>query len=127
MLITRLKKKFFLLRSSTSNFIHVPQPEQAFFIAPSPPGGGIAISLAPFSIFNGMLTTGLEPITQKEQILNLPCLPFHQASLLTIGLEPITQKEQILSLSCLPFHQASKNELCVYKSIMRTHSRLLFA
>lgn len=28
-----------------------------------------------------ILTIGLEPITPKEQILNLPCLPFHQVSL----------------------------------------------
>ena len=45
------------------------------------------------SYFYFLLTIGLEPITTREQILSLPCLPFHQVSLLKTVL-------LILSESC---------------------------
>ena len=41
---------------------------------------GVNGGASPTKSFIYILTIGLEPITLKEQILNLPCLPFHQVS-----------------------------------------------
>ena len=41
----------------------------------------LLIRLLPLPLFLLVLATGLEPITQKEQILNLPCLPISPSEL----------------------------------------------